>query len=276
MQNFTNTLSSLLSVALTLVLVLLFVSCDTIEKGNYLTPVELPETKRKVLIEDYTGMKCTNCPSAASTIDSLKKYYGDNIVAVSIHAGVYAKPSGIFVKDFRTESGTIYNSNFSIDAYPTGLVNRTTYHNKTKLDYSELNGAVIQQIAQESQLGIKITNHWNENNRNIEVILDIPIFKEITDELKLQVWLVEDSIIAPQVNGFAIENNYIHKHVFRDALNGTWGEDLTGVSKNAVLCRTVRYELPISYVSNNCSIVAFIYLTKDKSVIQVNELKVEN
>jgi len=274
MLHFTHTHSNLLLIALTIIFAPLFLSCDTIDKGNYLIHVELPEAKKKVLIEDYTGMKCPNCPSAASAIDLLKENYGNNIVAVSIHAGIYAKPSGIFVNDFRTEAGTTYNSSFSIDAYPTGLVDRASYHNKTQLDYTEFSGAVIQQIALESPLGIKITNHWTENNRNLVVTVTIPIYKDITDELKLQVWLVEDSIMAPQVNGAEIVNNYTHKYVFRGALNGFWGEDLTGVSKNAVLVKTINCELPVSYVSNRCSIVAFVYLTKDKSVIQVNELKI--
>ena len=273
MQQFTNALSSLLSIALSFVLVSLFVTCDTIEKGNYLIPVELPEAKKKVLIEDYTGMKCPNCPKAASEIDSLEKTYGDNIIAVSIHAGAYAKPSGIFIEDFRTEAGTAYNLEFNIDAYPTGLVDRNLYNSKIKLDYSEWSGAVLQQIKQESPLGIEIKNQWAADRRNLNISINIPIFKDITDALKLQVWIVEDSIIAPQVNGSQIINDYIHKHVFRIALNGTWGEDLNGVAKDSVLNKTIEYQLPEKFISKHCSVVAFVYRTKDKSVVQVNNAK---
>lgn len=252
---------------------ILFHSCDTIKEGEYLIPLELPEAKKKVLIEDYTGMKCPNCPNAADMINLLKKSYGENIIAVSIHAGIYAKPSGIFVNDFRTEAGTTYNSTFFIEAYPTGLINRTTYNNKIKLDYQEWNGAVQSLISQDSPIGIKIVNQWSETDRSVKSNIDISIFKDMTEELKLQVWLVEDSIVAPQVSGSVILNEYIHKHVLRGALNGTWGEDLNGASKNIVLTKTLIHQLPDWVDAAQCSIIAFVYRRIDKSVVQVNETK---
>jgi hypothetical protein len=258
---------------LTCLLLSFFVACDVIEKDNYLIHVALPEAKKKVLIEDYTGMKCPNCPYASSTIDSLKSSYGDNIVAVSIHSGIYAKPSGIFSKDFRTEAGNTYTSSFSIDSHPTGLVDRTVFNNKLKIDFTEWNGAIIQQIGMESPLGIDIKNHWQDNSRTLSVSVDVSIFSAIADELALQVWLVEDSIIAPQLKGPDIVPNYVHRHVLRGALNGTWGESLSGVVKNAILNKQISYTLPTTYNQKHCNIVAFVYRVKDKSIVQVNESK---
>ena len=253
---------------------LLFVSsCDTIDKNNYLISIELPAAKQKVLIEDYTGMKCPNCPKGATIIDSLKSVYGDNIIPVSIHSGVYAQPSGIFTKDFRTEAGTAYNSYFGVEVYPTGIVNRNSYNDKLKLDIWEWNGAVIHHTTQEAPLGIDIFGNWSESKRNLTLKIDISIFREITPDLKLQVWLVEDSIIAPQVNETKIVKEYIHNRVLRSAINGTWGETLAGITKNSIISRTIQYNVPEYFTYENCSIVAFVYEEKDKSVIQANELK---
>lgn len=254
-------------------MLLIVSACDTIEKDNYLIPIELDAAKRKVLIEEYTGMKCPNCPKGANIIDSLKLIFGANIISVSIHSGVYAQPSGIFITDFRTEAGTAYNSYFGVEAFPTGIVNRNLYNDKLKLDISEWNGAVIPQIINESPLGIDITYNWNESIRNLSVNVEISIFKEINEELNLQVWLVEDSIIAPQVDGKNIVKDYVHNSVFRSALNGVWGEELNGISKNSVLAKSLNYQLPSYFVYKNCNIVAFVYKTKDKSILQVNELK---
>ncbi len=265
--------SSILTVHL--IAISFFYSCDDIKDGQYLIPIELPGAKKKVLIEDYTGMKCPNCPNAASTIDSLKKIYGENIVAVSIHAGVYAKPSGIFTQDFRTEEGTIYNSEYNIDTYPTGIVDRKIFNNKVKLDYAEWSSAAMLQVAQESPLGITITNNWTSNSRKLKISIDISIFKAINEDLKLQVWLVEDSIVAPQVNKSQVINNYTHRHVLRGALNGVWGEDLQGAIKDVILNKTLEYNLPEKYDVKHCSIVGFVYKASDKSVIQINERKIQ-
>ena len=253
---------------------LLFVSaCDTIDKNNYLIPMELPAAKQKVLIEDYTGMKCPNCPKGATIIDSLKSVFGENIIPVSIHSGVYAQPSGIFTKDFRTEAGTAYNSYFGVEAYPTGIVNRNLYHDKLKIDIWEWNGAVIHHTTQESPLGISISGIWSEGNRNLTLKIEISVFRETTPDLKLQVWLVEDSIVAPQVNETKIEKEYVHNRVLRGAINGTWGETLTGITKNTIISKTIQYNIPENFIYEKCSIVAFVYKEKDKSVVQVNELK---
>jgi hypothetical protein len=255
--------------------VLLTPSCDVIQNGDYLIPVELPAAKKKILIEDYTGMKCPNCPDAARIIDSLKVAFGDTIIAVSIHAGCYSTPSGIFTADFRTEAGTTYNNDFSIDSYPTGLINRNVYKNMLKLNKNEWNGAVLQQIIQESSIGIEILNTWSAETRNLNISVEVSVFNDLTNNLKLQIWLVEDSIIAPQMCGPDIVNNYVHRHVFRSVLNGTWGEDLSGVIKDAVLKKTLNYQLPGNFKAERCEVIAFVYVKDDKSVLQVNASQVK-
>lgn len=40
---------------------------------------------RVVLIEDFTGVKCPNCPNAAREITSLMGRYPKNVVAVAYH-----------------------------------------------------------------------------------------------------------------------------------------------------------------------------------------------
>ena len=36
--------------------------------------------KKTVLIEKFTGHKCSNCPEASRKIDELKECYGDNLI----------------------------------------------------------------------------------------------------------------------------------------------------------------------------------------------------
>lgn len=258
---------------LTWVLMLAFLSCDVIPESDRLIRVDLPAARKKILIEDYTGMKCPNCPKAAEMIDSLKVTWGDSIIPVSIHTGFYAVPSGIFVTDFRTEAGNTFSSEFNIEAWPTGMVNRTLYKNKLKLDLTEWNGAVLKQMSQESPVGIKIYNKWLSETRKLQSTVEISIFDDISQSLKWQIWLVEDSISAPQVSGSAIIYNYIHRHVFRGSLNGTWGEDLTGVEKDAVLKKSINFYLPDNFKSDHCEVIAFVYQKDDKAVLQVNAAK---
>ena len=63
-------------------------SCDNVPVDERLTYVEPPEVGRAVLIEDYTGQYCVNCPRATEEIERLVKEYGDStVIAVAIHSG---------------------------------------------------------------------------------------------------------------------------------------------------------------------------------------------
>jgi hypothetical protein len=44
-----------------------------------------------VLLEDYTGHKCVNCPTAAEIAHNLQITYGEKIILMAIHAGFFAE-----------------------------------------------------------------------------------------------------------------------------------------------------------------------------------------
>ena len=60
---------------------------------------------RQVLIEEFTGVRCVNCPAGSEAIENLLDSYGDQLVAISIHAGFFSPPMGESQYDFRTDEG---------------------------------------------------------------------------------------------------------------------------------------------------------------------------
>ena len=73
-------------------LIILFItfSCEDAKVSNVIGPVPSSFTK-KVLIEEFTGHRCTNCPAAAKEISAIQNIYGDQVIAIAIH------PSGGFM-----------------------------------------------------------------------------------------------------------------------------------------------------------------------------------
>ena len=49
----------------------LMVGCDEVSVNDRLIYVEPPQVSRAVLIEDYTGQYCVNCPRATEEIERL-------------------------------------------------------------------------------------------------------------------------------------------------------------------------------------------------------------
>ena len=107
----------------TLGLVLLS-ACDEISTDERLTYVEPPEAGRAVLIEDYTGQYCVNCPRATEEIERLIEQYGDSVViAVAIHSGPFSKQKGE-PSPLYTEVGDMYFNRWKLSSQPVGLVDR--------------------------------------------------------------------------------------------------------------------------------------------------------
>ena len=74
---------------LLLVIAFFFSSCDDIAPDERYIPVEKTNPRRAVLIEDFTGQDCVNCPAAHRIMESLEKQYPENVIPVSIHCGEF-------------------------------------------------------------------------------------------------------------------------------------------------------------------------------------------
>jgi hypothetical protein len=66
---------------------------------------------RKFLIEDFTGHRCPNCPSAANEIKLIEELYGEKVVAMAytcyrINLLGQVKSTAFPAADYRTTEGT--------------------------------------------------------------------------------------------------------------------------------------------------------------------------
>lgn len=243
-----------------MVAIVLF-SCSHIDEDNRL--IEVPHAKilKAVLVEDFTGQRCVNCPNAISEIERLQKEYGkENIIAVSIHSGPLAMFSTDKVLGLRTSLGDTYYDYWKVEAEPSGLIDRK--------------GGVMlidkwtSQIHQELQMesSVELIAHVEMPERGF---LEINIAYLVVNNFigKLQIWITEDNIVAPQMmpDG-TMDREYIHNHVLRSAVNGTWGNDVSWPSGEQ---GSMSFSAPIQQDWNpqNLSVVAFIY--NDSGVQQV-------
>ena len=113
-------------------IILSFNSCDIIE-GPYMidndtTPIDTSTYVKKVLIEDFTGHRCPNCPSAAEELAALQNYYEDKVIGIAIHPSsqAFSTPSPLnsssYTYDFRTEFGDDIDDIFEVSKVSIDLV----------------------------------------------------------------------------------------------------------------------------------------------------------
>ena len=108
-----------------LIILLFWTSCDKIEPpyiegGNQ-------SAEKTILIEKFTGHKCSNCPEASRKIDELKEFYEDNLISIAIHPGELTEFTGIdenYPYDFTTNASDLISTDMGASFLPLGTVNR--------------------------------------------------------------------------------------------------------------------------------------------------------
>lgn len=251
------------------------VGCDEVDAGDRYIEMEAADVQRAVLLEDFTGQNCVNCPDAHEVIEQLEQLYGENLIAVSIHGGQFGisvdrtvYPSYI---GLATPEGEEYNTSYGIESWPAGLVNRigsVTEHDKWAAAVrTEIEKPAAAEIEVEAVLD-------NEGPKPVIRITEtVRPLSNFTG--KLQVWVVENGIVARQRSGSETIPDYVHNNVFRAAVNGTWGEDVTytdgiiATSEHSIEVRNTDKEV---WNTDNLAVVAFIY--NDAGVTQAARAKV--
>jgi len=249
------------------------VSCDNVDESERLIYVKPAAVGRAVLIEDFTGQRCVNCPAATAEIEKLQEQYGaDTVIAVGIHSGPLGFKGNAKTLGLATDTGDEYYNYWNIEYQPQGVVNR----NSGRLDYTAWGAAVYNAIQQEATLDLDLSTTYDAASRNATISLSALGTNGPTTG-KLQLWVVEDSITALQVRyndifdsstGQINDASYVHNHVFREAINGTWGEDFS-LAEGETKQLQFAYQLPEGYAAKYVSIIAFVY--NDNGVQQVTK-----
>lgn len=254
-----------------------FVACDDISEKDRFIKVDATEAQRVVLIEDFTGQNCSNCPDAHVVIESLEEQYGDAVVAVSIHGGKLAisRENTVFgaLVGLANPEGDYYNTKFQVPSWPKGMINR----NGQLYEYSDWASTVRNEITRPSDLGIELDARLlsNADDESKSIKIDVELLPQADIEGALQVWVLESGIVARQTTMTGRDNNYVHNNVLRAAVNGDDGEPVqlkSGVHHTASYSIDIRYNDKERWNPENLSVVAFVYAAD--GVHQVAKTKV--
>ena len=106
-----------------------FTACDEVGENDRYILGEAIKVERGVLLEDFTGQNCINCPEAHKVIEQLEEQYGeDKFIAVSIHCGGFGiSTSRTNFETGRiglmTEEGNAIMEAYGIQSFPMGVIN---------------------------------------------------------------------------------------------------------------------------------------------------------
>lgn len=257
------------NILLPLALTATLMACDEVDEADRF--VQLPDVKseRSVLLEDYTGQYCTNCPEAHRLIASLQQQYGDALIVVAIHAGSFGILEGSIpaLTGLMQPEGNDYAKQAGVESYPAGVLNRSS----TPLRYTYWATNLRTELQKESVLNINLSASLDSENGQIVITSQCLPLADISG--KLQLWVTESNIAALQVDNGKYLMDYVHNHVYRASVNGTWGE---GVALKANVYSNYSHTIALrdNWNTDNLSVVAFVY-DDANGVYQVAECEVE-
>lgn len=257
-----------------------FFACEEIPP--VITPLEpgsnTGNIKRRVFIEEFTGVRCVNCPAGTSEILNLLELYKGQLISVGIHAGSFSPPYPDSKYDFRTTEGDgIINLLGKPLGYPSAVVNRKLYDGfDLQLGRSLWAGFIAQELAIPPVVEVSLSTTYNAITRGLQVNVEVESLQALPQEdIRLSVMLTEDNIVDVQLTPDGKTSTYSHRHNLRDMLTPFDGEPIgVDLKSKKKATRSYPFFIPAAWIEKNCSVVAFAHLAGSKlDILQVSEVK---
>ena len=223
---------------------------------------EVEATGKTVLIKDFTGARCVNCPAAAEHAHNLQHQLDeDHIFIMSVHAGYQAQPMGSF-PDFLTDEGTeCYNTH---DSNPLFTVDHVALTEGNTLNETQIDAPVAAALLEEQSFEIRLTPLYDEACRQLYVTVNAYALDDLDGQFYITACLVEDHIVGWQTTPSGVDKEYDFRNVFRGTLNGAYGDAFEDAQVNSGDTFSFNYstEINADYNADECYLMVYIY---DKS-----------
>jgi len=231
-------------------------SCDNIAEGDRLVYVPPVDVVKHVLIEDFTGQRCRNCPDATEVIEEIQNQYGaDKVIAVGIYSGPFGKTMAGQLLPLTTQEGDDYFNALGIEGQPNGWIDRRGDLSSNYLGWLT---KVEEYMQHKPTVLLEVSNQLDADSRNLTVEVETEGIEDV-DNAKLQVWLVEDNIVSPQILPTGKTNSdYVHNHVFRKSVNGMGGEAIS-VKTGVKVSKKYSVTLNETWKTADMSLITFVY-----------------
>lgn len=246
---------------------------------------------RKVLMEHFSTASCPNCIAAHQRIENvMSEGFEDDVIWVTHHAGYYTDRLTVPVSETMT---TFYNGGTYA---PAVMLDRTYWgeypfaqamgvpDGPVFFPYSDFDVGLSSAVSVPAYVTVTFSEvSYDSVSRRLDVEVSGEVAAAFdTVEPRLNVWLMEDEIIADgdtipghgpkQSNADA---DFLHNHVIRELLNANqWGEDdVVPVQAGSSYSKTYSFVLPQKYIDAHCYLVAFV---SEGNHSDINNCKVYN
>lgn len=247
-------------------------ACDNVDDNDRYIAVEKPvlpphSVPKTLLIEEFTGNRCVNCPTGAEMIHTIMQENPGRVIAIGVHpAGGGPNTLPIGTQDFRCDEAQVIFEQYKPDAFPCAVFNGT----ETSTAISGWYTIASSMLQQEANMTIDAISDYDPETRNLDIDYTITLTNDIDTQLSVMALIMENDIIGYQTNlSGQLMSDYVHNHVLRASLNGDWGQQLpANLANGDVIDGSASIKVDEKWVAENCQVVVFVFQTQSKAVEQ--------
>ncbi len=258
---------------------------------------------RNAIIEDFTGHNCSGCPAAATVATDLHNMNPDRVFVAGIHAGptisgetAFQTVTTEYPVDFMNTNGLELGSFFGTTlagsgffGNPSGTVNRSQFGIEYFYGYTLWSTRVNEILAAPRRVQIKAQVNYFPTTEGF--FLHTEVEKEDAsisdDDLGIFVYLIEDSLVAPQNVSSTFTPDYVHRDIMRGTISGlSWGRDMTsGELSDGKYYHDYSFKVPNqlapsgqtgTYNADNMHLLISVYDKNTYEILHVIKKKIDN
>lgn len=252
------------NLAITLSASMLALSAAAQTQYNVSTDTE----KRKVLLEEFTGIHCGWCPEGHKVSKIMLNSLPGESFAVNIHAGHYAEPyTG--EPDYRTAEGDSLNNYFGANqaGYPCGTMNREQVDGSYVTSRSLWLAQADYYHKDDAPVNLYVRSDYDGLTRQLTIHVEGYYTADVPQGTQtLSVLWTQDDVVGIQ-NGNGGGSDYHHQHMLRDYITPLWGDTIAEAKKGGYFTRDYTYTLPDTVVATpvvpgDVNVIAFVATDK--------------
>jgi hypothetical protein len=225
------------------------------------------QVRRQVLVEDFTGIWCGDCPVGRSAMDHLEEKFGSSVICIGMHStDSLSNPYS---------DGVVNQCN--VTEFPLAFVDRASFASlggvfQVVAAPTDLDVPVGNRIATKASVGVSVNSSYDAVTRKLTATVQADFAEPAPGNFRISCLLVEDSI---PTNNQQLNNNdnnpdspwyhqgnplrvYFQRNVARVNLaDNIWGDNPDG-GENGRYSKSYEFTLPPSWRADQIKLVGFV------------------
>lgn len=201
----------------------------TVDSTWQQAPASLTPQLKISYVEEATGVKCKNCPTAHEALYGIMNDYPGRLSVAALHCdNSLCLPFKKSKYDFRAPAAFQLTSIIGVpSSMPIGSVNRQHINGVILQSFETWRKSVEEDLVKTSKANIiPLSQRYNAASGELSATYRVEVLENINEPLYFSVLLTESGMVDLQETNTEIDSFYVHNNVLRKTVDNFSGKKL--------------------------------------------------